>query len=242
MVLVFFDLETSGLDPTRHRITQLAAATEAGVAFEVKVRFQESLAEPGALRLGWYDRGAWDREAVDLATALDRFDAWFASVEPVPWNRKLAGHFAAEFDKPFLLAAYKSLGRRFPADFRIQDTMQLALWLLPGRRSYKLGDLCRDLCGIEVRKADGAPGDVRATIALVRELRKRFGRGAGGKAPPAPLEPQRETPKNLADLFEEFHGTPGEEPSKPPPETRATLAAAADEFDGRREFHDAIEE
>lgn len=179
MKLIYFDLETTGLSPEKCQIAWLAAATEDGAReFEVKVRFLEKDAEPAALAMGWYSREAWEKEAVPLDDALARFDAWLAEVEPNLWSRKLAGHFAAEFDKPFLLAAYKKCSRKFPADFRVRDTMQLALWMLPHRHSYKLGDLYRDLCGAEVRKEEGAPGDVRATIAIVAEMRKRFGRPA----------------------------------------------------------------
>ena len=96
----------------------------------------------------------------------------------------MVGHFAAEFDKPFLLAAYASCSRKFPADFRVRDTLQLALWLLPHRKSYKIGDLYRDLCGAALHKTGGAPADVRATVAVVSELRKRFGRDGSGSPGP----------------------------------------------------------
>lgn len=179
MTPIYFDLETTGLDEERHAIAMIGAATEdLESTFEVLVEVDEETADPEALDLGWYDAERWKKEAVSLHVALVRFDEWLTSVEPNPWSRKLVGHFAAEFDKKFLLAAYAKVGRKFPADFRVRDTMQLAIWLLPHRRSYKLGDLARDICGLEVRKSDGAPGDVRATIAVVEELRKKFGREA----------------------------------------------------------------
>lgn len=184
MVRVFFDLETGGLDPARHPVCQVGAVCEDdGAEFEVKARFAPRDADPAALAMGWYDEGSWRVQAVPLREALERFAAW---VKARGHGRAhLAGHFAAEFDKPFLIGAYKREGLRFPADFRVLDTMQLALWLLPGRASYKLPDLYRDLCGgRELGKAGGALADARAARDLVAALRARF---AQAGVPPEPV-------------------------------------------------------
>lgn len=170
---IYLDLETTGLDPESNEIAQIAAATDSGHEFECKVMFDRRKASEDALAMGWYDADVWTREAVTLDEAIRTFGDWLRSIEPNRWNRKLIGHFAAEFDKPFLLAACKQVGYKFPADYRVQDSMQLALWLLPGRRSYKLPDLYRDLCGGTIDKREGAPGDVRATRAIVQQMKRR---------------------------------------------------------------------
>jgi oligoribonuclease (3'-5' exoribonuclease) len=66
--LIYFDLETAGLDPKRHAIIQIAAiAVDVSLqpieAFEAKVRFNERRANKNSLRKNHYHKGTWAKEA-----------------------------------------------------------------------------------------------------------------------------------------------------------------------------------
>lgn len=188
--LVFFDIETGGLE-LHHPITQLAA-----VAYRdwrevdhcnVLLEFDEAAADPKALELNRYDRERWGREAVPLEAGLRRFVAWLEPHRTMtltsqrtgnPYNvARLCGYNAASFDGPRLKAAFASVcppkGLFLPADLRIPDTLQLALWrhIRMGEQlpSYRLGDVCRRW-GVELQEAHDALSDVRATAQLTRRL------------------------------------------------------------------------
>src|SRR5438132_11430815 len=68
--VIFFDIESGGLNPKRHPIIQLAAIAvddhlEPVEVFEAKVRFDEREANRNSLRKNHYRRGLWAREALE---------------------------------------------------------------------------------------------------------------------------------------------------------------------------------
>lgn len=193
--IVFFDLETGGLDRDRHPIIQLAAiAVETKTwteleTLELLIQFDPATADQKALEINHYDAERWKREGVDAKEAMERLSLMLKrhSVIPMKSQRgnqylvaKLAGHNAATFDGPFLFAWYKRAGEFLPADPRVLCTMQLAGWDAafrdPAPKSLKLADCCAHM-GVEMAKAHDALSDVRATVALARALATR---GAGG--------------------------------------------------------------
>jgi DNA polymerase-3 subunit epsilon len=71
---IFIDCETSGLDPSRHEVWEIAAVEEDGTEHIWRVEPDLTFAEPGALRInGYYDRTAaiveWDQPE-DVAGAI----------------------------------------------------------------------------------------------------------------------------------------------------------------------------
>ncbi|HEU4406782.1 MAG TPA: 3'-5' exonuclease [Polyangiaceae bacterium] len=123
-VLAFVDCETTGLDPERHDIVEIAVvradARTLAVLDEVSVKVRpERLedAEPDALAVCGYDPEAW-QDAMPLAEAL-------ALVTPRLEGATLAGHHVV-FDRAFLQAAYRRTGLRPPTQPRhLLDTASL---------------------------------------------------------------------------------------------------------------------
>jgi DNA polymerase III subunit epsilon len=122
--LAFVDCETTGLDPDKHEIVEIAVvradARTLAVLDErtVKVRPERlDEADPDALLVCGYDPDAW-RDAVPLAEAL-------AVVTPMLEGATLAGHHVV-FDRAFLHAAYRRTGLRPPTQPRhLLDTASL---------------------------------------------------------------------------------------------------------------------
>jgi DNA polymerase-3 subunit epsilon len=73
----------------------------------------------------------------------------------------------ARFDYSFLRQEFKSLGFNFKRN--IIDTVALSRKLLPGHRSYSLGNICKDL-KIEINGRHRAAGDALATVKLLEML------------------------------------------------------------------------
>jgi len=73
----------------------------------------------------------------------------------------------ARFDYSFIRQEYKSLGYNFKRN--ILDTVSLSRKLLPGHKSYSLGNICNDL-NITINGRHRAAGDALATVKLLEIL------------------------------------------------------------------------
>ncbi|MCU0366765.1 MAG: 3'-5' exonuclease, partial [Bacteroidales bacterium] len=73
----------------------------------------------------------------------------------------------ARFDYSFIRQEFSMLGYNFKRP--LLDTVALSRKLLPGHRSYSLGNLCKDL-GIEINGRHRASGDALATVKLMELL------------------------------------------------------------------------
>lgn len=188
--LVFVDLETSGLGPD-DRIIQIAAiAVGANFSeretFEVKIEFNYALAK------AWdfphrFDVATWNRESLPAVTAAHSFARFLKRHSTIdlmsrtgrPYQvAQLVAHNAERFDAPMLQAWYEKLGIFLPARYMALCTKQKALWLFEEDKSltppanFKLGTLCQYF-GVRLteNEAHDALIDVRATVALYREMR-----------------------------------------------------------------------
>jgi DNA polymerase III epsilon subunit-like protein len=185
--IVFFDLETGGLDD-RHPTIQIAAiATEAFVevgTFEAKIAFDPKRADPAALAMNHYDARVWARDSRPEAEVVSAFAAFLSKHATLPRVSRrngaaykvacLAGHNVLNFDMPRLQGMFERHGRFLPADrVRPLDTLQLALWHSHMRgtplESYTLSALCQRF-GIDTACAHEALADVRMAAGLARVL------------------------------------------------------------------------
>lgn len=83
-------------------------------------------------------------------------------------DRVFVAH-SARFDYSFIRQEFKSLGYNFKRS--ILDTVTLTRKLIPGHRSYSLGNICKDL-KIEINGRHRAGGDALATVKLFEKLLK----------------------------------------------------------------------
>ena len=81
-------------------------------------------------------------------------------------GRTMVAH-NARFDYSFIRQEFGMLGYNFRRP--LLDTVSLSRKLLPGHRSYSLGNLCKDL-GIEISGRHRASGDAMATVRLLELL------------------------------------------------------------------------
>jgi DNA polymerase III alpha subunit (gram-positive type) len=187
--LVFFDLETGGLDPRRNPIIQLAAVAvdahlEVLEAFEAKIRFDPKKATAHSLRKNHYHPGRWATEARDTKEVAKDFAAFLqrhATVAALSAQGKayqmaqLVAHNAA-FDGPFLQAWFDRQNVYLPAKRLVLCTMQLAMWqvTLSGDKvpsNFQLATLCEHFgVSFHAAAAHEALGDVSATVGLFRAI------------------------------------------------------------------------
>ena len=76
----------------------------------------------------------------------------------------------ARFDYSFIREEFKSLGFNFKRS--LLDTVALSRKLIPGHKSYSLGNICKDL-GITINGRHRAEGDALATVKLFEILMEK---------------------------------------------------------------------
>ena len=76
----------------------------------------------------------------------------------------------ARFDYSFIRQEFKSLGYNFKRN--ILDTVTLGRKLIPGHRSYSLGNICKDL-NVTINGRHRAAGDALATVRLFEILKEK---------------------------------------------------------------------
>ncbi len=191
--IVFFDLETGGLNPKRAPITQIGAMAldlqtlEPIELFECKVQFGvlEGTTDR-ALNIQKYDPDVWAREAVRSDVAAKAFSAFLrdhATVERTskagkPYKLALTAAYNANFDAEFLQAWYKRHKMFCSTNYGALCVLQRVRWWFSEHptvtppKDMKLGTVC-DYFGIQLGDgAHDALNDTRATIELYKLLRK----------------------------------------------------------------------
>ncbi len=184
--VVFFDLETGGLDLDKHPVIQMAAIVVTDwrevLSFERKLEFDVECCEEEALEMNSYDPDTWAAEAIPPAQAVRELIA--TCIEPYRWmparnprsgkrwrNAMFAGHNTG-FDLERLLWLAKSVDEFVAIDLKGLDTIQLALWRVMKLgavppEDFKLTTLCQKF-GIDTQGAHDALTDVRLCIELTR--------------------------------------------------------------------------
>lgn len=191
MKLVFVDIETGGLDPSRHPIIQLAAvASDESMSpiehFECKIDFDLSQADADALSKNNYNAERWKIEAVEVQAAINRFSSFLkrhSDVEMISkktgkpyYVAQLIGHNAPTFDAIFIQNLWRCNDRFLPASYRVLCTMQRAMFYFFERpqinppKDFKLGSLC-EYFKVPLTEAHDAKNDVMATLALYGAIR-----------------------------------------------------------------------
>lgn len=188
MRIVFFDLETGGLDSSKHPIIQIAAVAvdenfRVLEQYQAKIDFNREEADPEALKMNHFDEAVWQKEQQSQSQVIRDFSAFlkrFSDVEMIsqrtgnPYRvAQLAGHNAAEFDAKFLQKFFERHATFLPASYRVLDTCQRAQWYALENhmavKDFKLGTLCKRL-GVPLDDAHDALADVHATVAMYQQL------------------------------------------------------------------------
>lgn len=143
-MIIFLDLETSGLDSSKHEILSIGAVKEDGTTFEVKVHpMNIKDADPVALQINGYNRKDWE-EAFLLPNALRLLSEFAKGENMMAYN--------VSFDRSFLEKAYKDCNMVYPFHYHHYDMLSIAWFTLPGLPSYSLKNVCKHL-GIDPEPA-----------------------------------------------------------------------------------------
>jgi DNA polymerase III epsilon subunit-like protein len=175
--LAFIDTETTGTDPTKHEIIELAVIIARQVErpgkgptleiveeceWKIKPEHLET-AEEEALRVNGYNEVDW-MFAVDKKKAMEEFAKKTQSCNFVSHN--------LVFDYAFVMKAFADTGVENRMHFGKLDTISIAfarLYDAPLAERFSLRALC-ELLKVENSKAHSALADTRALVEVYKKL------------------------------------------------------------------------
>lgn len=165
--LLFLDLETTGLNPGQHEITEIGALLVSQPDFQIVSTYQSKVmpahletATPEALQIGHFNLETWQREAKPLDVAM-------AELAQIGKDAILSG-FNLTFDWAFLQTAFNQVGIEDPFYYHRFDIMSAAYAMFFGRKEfskYSLNEMCR-FFGVTNQNAHTAYADAEATYEV----------------------------------------------------------------------------
>jgi DNA polymerase-3 subunit epsilon len=155
------DIETTGLSPSKEKITEIAIINHNGT--EVEEEFVSLLNPEKKIPYRIIQMTGINNQMVETAP---KFYEIAKQIVEMTEGRTIVGH-NVRFDYGFLRHEFLSLG--YDYERKTIDTVRLSRKLIPGRRSYGLGRLCKDL-EIENHARHRAAGDALATTKLFEIL------------------------------------------------------------------------
>ena len=165
--LVFFDLETTGVDVVNDRVVQIGALRyEPGGGEPVRYK---RLVHPGR-PIPAETTAIHGISDADVADA-PRFEALADELLELFDGADVGGYNVGKFDLPLLLEEFARCGRRFEtAGRRVVDSLELFYRMEP----RTLAGALRFYCGEEMTDAHDAMADIEATVKVLNGQLRRY--------------------------------------------------------------------
>jgi DNA polymerase III subunit epsilon len=155
------DIETTGLSPVNEKITEIAIFIHNGE--KITEEFSTLINPEKKIPYRIIHMTGINNQMVESAP---KFYEVAKRIVELTDDKIIVGH-NVRFDYGFMRSEFKSLGYIF--ERKTLDTVKLSRKLIPGRKSYGLGKLCKDL-EIENTARHRAAGDALATTKLFELL------------------------------------------------------------------------
>ena len=155
------DIETTGLSPSNEKITEIAIFIHDGD--KVVKEFSALINPEKKIPYRIIQMTGINNQMVEDSP---KFYEIAKQIVELTEGKIIVGH-NVRFDYGFIRNEFKSLGYIY--ERKTLDTVKLSRKLIPGRKSYSLGKLCKDL-QIENSARHRAAGDAMATVKLFELL------------------------------------------------------------------------
>ena len=163
--IVWFDIETTGFNPFKNEIIELAAVDNHGNEFNELIKPKSSISKKITEVTGITCDMVKDKQSIE--TIMPKFIE-FLNVKDSGLTTYLIGHNSHSFDVPFIKAKCSELNIKFPHVIHL-DSMRMAQYIMDDQWSHSLGALCQEF-NISNTNAHRALSDVYATQVLYCNL------------------------------------------------------------------------
>tara|TARA_B110000977_G_scaffold188737_1_gene257358 strand:+ start:1223 stop:1840 length:618 start_codon:yes stop_codon:yes gene_type:complete len=176
--MIWFDLETTGFNPFKNEIIEIAALNNKSETYESFSKPEKRIT-PFITKITNITNDMVE-EAPDEKTVIRQFIDFIKGDDNDKRTTYIIGHNIHSFDLPFIKAKCAKYKIKFPKVYAL-DTMRMSQYIL-NEFSHKLETLC-DLFGVDNKNAHRAMSDVWATYTIYCNLCKFFQRDTKKSTP-----------------------------------------------------------
>lgn len=172
--VIWFDLETGGLNPFHHPIIEIAALDNFGNAFQSLLRIDKPL-DPKVVQITKITDELLQSEGRNYDSVIHDFHKYISGGDLRTNHRTfMIAHNGDSFDRMFIKTAFKNVNLSVPNNIYFIDSLHLARMVMPERTSYKQEYLAEKF-GIKNPKPHRAMGDVLVLQSIWDCMAELFG-------------------------------------------------------------------
>lgn len=135
--VIWFDLETTGLNPFHNKIIEIAAADNHGAIFQSLLKIEERL-DPKVVEITKITDELLAAEGRDQGSVLREFHHYISGDQAQRNQRTfMIAHNGDSFDRMFLKTSLKRFGLQIPSHVYFIDSLHFSRMVLPHRTSFK---------------------------------------------------------------------------------------------------------
>lgn len=164
---IWFDLETTGLNPFHNKIIEIAAIDNEENAFQSLIRINQSL-EQKIVEITKITDEMLNTKGVEEELVIQDFYKYLISTKP---NTRtfIVAHNGDSFDRMFIKTALKKHGLSIPSNVYFIDSLHLARMTMPNRTSFK-----QEYLAERFKIINPAPHRAYGDVIVLREIWNRM--------------------------------------------------------------------
>jgi len=182
--VIWFDLETGGLNPFHHPIIEIAALDNYGNAFQSLLKINRPL-DPKVVEITKITDNLLNTEGREYERVIRDFYNYITGEYLINNNKTnhrifMIAHNGDSFDRMFVKTAFKQISLNIPSNIYFIDSLHLARLVMPERTSFKQQYIAERF-RINNPNAHRAMGDVIVLKEIWQKLVEKFGEINNGR-------------------------------------------------------------
>jgi DNA polymerase III alpha subunit (gram-positive type) len=164
---IWFDLETTGLNPFHNRIIEIAAIDNDDNAYQSLIKIGQPL-EPKITEITKITDEMLNSKGVDEKTVIEEFHTYLQTSR-VNTRTFIIAHNGDSFDRMFLKTALKKYGLSVPSNVFFIDSLHFARMTMPTRNSFK-----QEYLAEKFKVNNPSPHRAYGDVIVLREIWKNM--------------------------------------------------------------------
>ena len=165
---IWFDLETTGLNPFHNRIIEIAAVDCQDDAFQSLIKIDHPL-DPKIIEITKITDAMLNENGQDEQEIMQKFHNYMTSSRASYARTFMIAHNGDSFDRMFLKTAMKKYGLSIPSNVFFIDSLHFARMNLPNRTSFK-----QEYLAERFKIANPAAHRAYGDVVVLREIWKHL--------------------------------------------------------------------
>ena len=164
---IWFDLETSGLNPFHHRIIEIAAIDNEENAYQSLIKIGYPL-EPKIVEITKITDEMLNSNGVEEKLVIEGFHKYLQASRSNTRTFIIA-HNGDSFDRMFIKTALKKYGLSIPSNVYFIDSLHFARMTMPNRNSFK-----QEYLAERFKVSNPSPHRAYGDVIVLREIWKNM--------------------------------------------------------------------